>query len=351
VAQASACGAAGVPPVVGSRVESTSFKAEVVLGAVVVAVLALFVWLTFEVGGGAPKDAKRYVLLLDSALGLAEDNAVAIAGVKVGVVDSIVVEGRRAKVTIAIQPVIELHEDARAALRQKTLLGEKYVDLDPGQTGAVLAAGSVLKDNVPTVEIDQVIRDVSLLVDRLNNITPPLESAIGRVDKMLEGEGGQRLESELVSTLEDVRVLVRESSRLVKDNGDDVTKILAVLSEKGPSLVDRMDRASGRMDELLAAVDPKMIEDAAGRVGPAAENIDKITQDMRTAMTDVRSAAQRLDGVLARFDKTMARMDAVNEQSVREFFQVQGVRVNLIPDAAVTSRIKKLREESVPLPE
>ena len=46
--------------------ESGSFKAEVLLGAVVLAVLGLFVWFTFEVGGGAPKDAKRYVLMLDS---------------------------------------------------------------------------------------------------------------------------------------------------------------------------------------------------------------------------------------------------------------------------------------------
>ena len=331
--------------------ESGSFKAEVLLGAVVVAVLAAFVWLTFEVGGGAPRDAKRYVLLLDSALGLAEDNAVAIAGVKVGVVDAIVVDGRQAKVTIAIDPALALHADAKAALRQKTLLGEKYVDLDPGANGAVLPDGAVLKDNVPTVEIDAVIRDVAVLVDRLNAITPPLESAIARVDKLLEGEGGEKLEGELVATLEDVRVLVRESSRIVKDNGGDVRQILSVLAQKGPSLVEKVDRASGRVDELLAAVDPKVLEDAAARIGPASENIDRITGDMKSAMSDVRSAAKRLDGVLARFDRTLARLEDVDEKSVREFFQVQGVRVNLIPDATVTSRIKKLREESVPLPD
>jgi len=112
-----------------------------------------------------------------------------------------------------------------------------------------------------------------------------------------------------------------------------------------------MDRASGRVDELLAAVDPKMIEDAASRVAPAAENIDKITGDMKSAMVDVRSAAKRLDGVLARFDRTLGRLETVDEKTVREFFQVQGVRVNLIPDATVTSRIQKLREGSVPPPE
>lgn len=332
--------------------EPGNWRAEVALGALVVAALAGFLWLTFAVGGAAPQNAQRYVLLLDSALGLSEDNAVAVAGVKVGVVDDIQVEGRRARVTIAIAPEVTLHADAKAALRQRTLLGEKYVDLDPGAEPAPpLQAGAVLGNNVPTVEIDQVIRDVAVLVDRLNRITPPLESALARVDHMLEGEGGQRLEDVVVATLGDVRVLVKETSQLVQGSGDDVAAVLAMAREHGPGLAKKLESASSRLDEILAGVDPKMIEDAAARVAPAAENIENITGDMRTAMADLRVAAKRLDGVLSRFDRTLGRLESVDEKSVREFFQVQGVRVNLIPDAAVTTRIKKLRDASVPLPE
>ncbi|MBI1946609.1 MAG: MCE family protein [Deltaproteobacteria bacterium] len=332
--------------------EPGNWKAEVALGALVVAALAGFLWLTFAVGGAAPQNANRYVLLLDSALGLTEDNAVAVAGVKVGIVDDIRVEGRRARITIAIAPDVPLYADAKAALRQRTLLGEKYVDLDPGAEPApVLAPGAVLTDNVPTVEIDQVIRDVAVLVDRLNRITPPLESALAHVDNMLEGEGGQRLEDQMVATLNDVRVLVRGASKLVEGSGGDVAAVIAMAREHGPGLATKLESASSRLDEILAGVDPKMIEDAAARVGPAAENIDHITGDMRTAMADLRTAAKRLDGVLSRFDRTLGKLDSVDEKSVREFFQVQGVRVNLIPDQAVTSRIKKLRDESVALPE
>ncbi|MCC7072921.1 MAG: MCE family protein [Deltaproteobacteria bacterium] len=332
--------------------EPGSWKAEVALGALVVAALAGFLWLTFAVGGAAPSNAQRYVLLLDSALGLTEDNAVAVAGVKVGIVDEIRVEGRRARVGIAIAPDVQLHADARAALRQRTLLGEKYVDLDPGAAPApVLTPGAVLENNVPTVEIDQVIRDVAVLVDRLNRITPPLESALAHVDHMLEGEGGARLEDQVVATLNDVRVLVRGTSKLVEGSGDDVAAVIAMAREHGPGLANRLESASARLDDILAGVDPKMIEEAAARVGPAAENIDHITGDMRTAMADLRTAAKRLDGVLSRFDRTLSKIESVDEKSVREFFQVQGVRVNLIPDQTVTSRIKKLRDESVALPE
>lgn len=332
--------------------ESGNWKAEALLGAVVIGVIAVFVYFTFALGGGAPRDAKSYVLMFDSALGLGEDNAVAIAGVKVGIVDSIAVDGRRARVTVAVDPGVVLYADARAAVRQKTLLGEKYIDLDPGHPNlAVVAAGSVVEDNEPTVEIDQVIRDVSVLVTRLNNITPPLESAIARVDDALKDQDGTALAAEAVATLRDFRELVQETNKVVKSSGDDVAVVLAMAKDKGPSLIERLESASSRVDNLLAAVDPKMIESAANRVGPAAENIDKITTDMKVAMGDVRDAAKRLDTVLARVDGTLKRLDAVDESAIREFLQVQGVRVNLIPDAAVTNRIKKLREESVPLPE
>jgi phospholipid/cholesterol/gamma-HCH transport system substrate-binding protein len=322
------------------------------LGAVTVGVIILFVWLTFSFGGGAARDARSYVLLFDSALGLTVDNAVAVAGVKVGVVDKIEVEGRRARVTVMINPDMVVHVGARGALRQKTLLGEKYVDLDPGDgEAATLAAGSVLENNEPNVDIDQVIRDVSVLVERLNKITPPLESAIARVDGVLQKNDGASLFAEATDTLGDLRTLVKETNKFVKTSGNDVGVVLAMARDKGPSLIERLDSAAGRVDALLASVDPKAIERAADRVGPAAENIDRITTDMKMAMGDVRDAAKRLDGVLSRVDNALKRLESINEPTVREFFQVQGVRVNLIPDASVTTRIKKLREESVPLPE
>jgi phospholipid/cholesterol/gamma-HCH transport system substrate-binding protein len=333
-------------------VESGNWKAEAVLGAVTVGVIVVFVWLTFSFGGGAPRGSQPYVLMFDSALGLSVDNTVAVAGVKVGVVEDIAVDGRKARVTVRIDPTVELYADARAALRQKTLLGEKYVDLDPGHGDQpLLAAGTVLEHNVPTVEIDQVIRDVSVLVERLNKITPPLESAIARVDDALQEQDGKALVGEATGALADLRVLVKETNKLVKSSGEDVAVVLAMARQKGPSLLERLDSAAGRIDSLLGTIDPKDIEAAASRVAPAAENIDRMTTDMKVAMADVRAAAKRLDGVLAHVDGTLKRLDAVNEGAIREFLQVQGVRVNLIPDASVTSRIKKLKEESVPLPD
>lgn len=325
-------------------VESGSWKAEAALGTVVLAVIAAFVWLTFEAGGRAPAGAHRFVLMLDSALGLSPDNTVAVAGVKVGVVEDIAVEGRRARVTVALEPSLALRADARAALRQKTLLGEKYIDLDPGAAaGPPLPPGSVLEDNLPTVELDKLLRDVSRLVDRMNSVAPAVESAVARVDTLLEGEGGARLQAQFADTLSDMRALVNAANELVQGSSDDLAAVLAVMRERGPLLADRLESTGARLEAVLGGVDTRALSEAAGQVGPAAIRIASVGDDVRAALGDLRGVAQRLDGVLAHFDKSLLKLDAVDEQDVREFLQLEGVRVNLIPDPAMVRRIKRMR--------
>ncbi|MFZ9889145.1 MAG: MlaD family protein, partial [Myxococcota bacterium] len=203
--------------------ETRSTPLDIALGLIVLGAAALFVWLSLTVGGGAPARSARYVLLFDSALGLHEDNSVAIAGVQVGVVEDIGIEGRLARVTIAIDSDVTLHGNGKAAVRAKTLLGEKYIDLDPGEPPSPpLVPGSVISRNEPTVEIDAVIRSVSQLVASLNVIAPPLETAVTRVDALLQQTDGESFSKELVRTVGDAGALVRELSGLVTSSSDDV---------------------------------------------------------------------------------------------------------------------------------
>lgn len=326
--------------------ESGNWKAEAILGAVVIGVIVVFVWLTFSFGGGAPRDARPYVLLFDSALGLSIDNTVAIAGVRIGVVDEIAVAGRQAKVTVLIDPDVVLHDDAKAAVRQKTLLGEKYVDINPGSDDhPALAAGAVLDNNEGTIDIDQIMRAANELIARLNRLTPSLERAAFALDGALDSDNGQKLISDAGGALQELRTLIVSVNSVVKRSGDDLTGVLRIANEKAPGMIERIDVLAAHADELLAAIDPQSIKAGVDMIGPAADNIDRITIDAKVAMGDVREAAKRLDTLLGRIDSTLARLEWIDEPMIREFLQVQGVRVNLLPDPTVTARIKKLRDD------
>ena len=97
--------------------------------------LLTFMWISF--GGAVPLKSKQYQLTVNfpEATTLAEAADVRIAGVTVGKVGSKQLDkgANRTKVVLKIDPKFApLPRDTRAILRQKTLLGETFVELSPG---------------------------------------------------------------------------------------------------------------------------------------------------------------------------------------------------------------------------
>src|SRR5215217_1651839 len=123
--------------------------------------LLLFLWLSF--GGPVPLKPKGYRVIINfpEATTLAKEADVRVAGVPVGKVRKVEVgDGtNRTVATVELERrYAPLRTDARAILRQKTLLGETYVELTPGRSektipeGGTLPAGQVKK----TVQLDEI---------------------------------------------------------------------------------------------------------------------------------------------------------------------------------------------------
>src|SRR4051794_31165998 len=126
--------------------------------------LLLFLWLAF--GGPTPLKPKgyRFEVSFGEATQLAHEADVRISGVPVGKVKDIETSKQtgRSVATIELKPeYAPLPSNAKAILRQKTLLGETYVELTPGTASAkkvpdngTLATGQV----ADTVELDEILR-------------------------------------------------------------------------------------------------------------------------------------------------------------------------------------------------
>jgi virulence factor Mce-like protein len=126
--------------------------------------LLTFLWISF--GGSVPLKPKDYQLTINfpEATTLAEAADVRIAGVTVGKVRSKNLDKslNRTRVVLKIDPkYAPIPKDTKAVLRQKTLLGETFVELSPGNPasgklpdGGTLANGQVEK----TVELDEILR-------------------------------------------------------------------------------------------------------------------------------------------------------------------------------------------------
>src|SRR4029079_16412498 len=125
--------------------------------------LLLFLWVTF--GGPIPLKPESYRFTADfpEAITLQKEADVRIGGVSVGKVKSLSLAPdsecqqdattcNTTRATIEIEPqYAPISSDARAILRQKTLLGETYVELTPGTQ---VQTGNTSGDQVAASTID-----------------------------------------------------------------------------------------------------------------------------------------------------------------------------------------------------
>jgi virulence factor Mce-like protein len=126
--------------------------------------LLLFLWISF--GGPIPLKPKgyRFEVAFPEATTLATQADVRVSGVSVGKVANLALDpaGNRTLATIELKrEFAPIHRDAKAILRQKTLLGETYVELTLGHRGspAILEGGRLANSQVePTVQLDEVLQ-------------------------------------------------------------------------------------------------------------------------------------------------------------------------------------------------
>ncbi|HYH58025.1 MAG TPA: MlaD family protein [Thermoleophilaceae bacterium] len=127
--------------------------------------LLLYLWLAF--GGPVPLKPQSYRLeaAFPEAATLAQEADVRIAGVTVGRVKTKELNDEDGTIHPSTLVELEIQDEyapvpanTRAILRQKTLLGETYVELTPGTSGEDLEDGGRLPDAQvePTVELDEI---------------------------------------------------------------------------------------------------------------------------------------------------------------------------------------------------
>jgi phospholipid/cholesterol/gamma-HCH transport system substrate-binding protein len=126
--------------------------------------ILLFLWITF--GGPTPFKAKPYEIRVPfrEATQLAQQSDVRISGVSVGKVQNIELapNGEDALATVYLDDKYgPIPRNTRAILRTKTLLGETYVELTPGDAdGPELADGGTLPaaNIAESVQLDEIFR-------------------------------------------------------------------------------------------------------------------------------------------------------------------------------------------------
>lgn len=133
---------------------------DLIVGLFVLAGLGALAYLSLQVGGLSYKGPGGFILYasFDEIGGLKPRAPVTISGVKVGQVDAIQLDKfLRARVTLDLDPSIELPVDSSAAIRTSGLLGDQFIALEPGAEEELLKSGEELSFTENALSIERLI--------------------------------------------------------------------------------------------------------------------------------------------------------------------------------------------------
>ena len=137
------------------------YSKETVVGIFVVIGLFCIGYMTVKLGNVGFFGENNYSLFANftTVTGLREGNPVNMLGLEIGRVHKFTMdqENQVVKVEFKINNGIEIFDDAIASVKTEGLIGDKYVSLDPGGGGDLLANGDIITDtNSPTDIMDLI---------------------------------------------------------------------------------------------------------------------------------------------------------------------------------------------------
>jgi ABC-type transporter Mla subunit MlaD len=307
------------------------FAVVLVLGAVAVAVAQ---------GAGGPTGGTYLVrAIFDDASFAVQGEDVRIAGANVGAIQSLgVTSDKRAAVTLAItdRGFAPFHSDAHCAIRPQSLIGEEYVDCNPGTPGAPSlarlrtgpGAGSYLlpvaqtsspidSDIVQDISTEPVRQSLAIIIDEfgtglaargadLNAVIHRANPALANTDRVLRILAGQnRLLARLATDSDTVLApLARERSQIAGFITQANTTATASASQATalsatfhlfPSYLQQLRPLMSDLGALAGQGTPLMtsLGASAGALGRQFANLTPFASKARTALIELGSAAQR----------------------------------------------------------
>ena len=207
--------------------------------------------------------AIRYQAQFSDAGGMTAGNDVTIAGIKVGSISDVSLQGRNALVTFAIDSTVELGSDTTAHVRTGTLLGERVLTLESAGDDtmhpmdvipvsrtaspySLTEAVSELTTNTAGTDTSSLNQSLDTLSETLDQVAPQLGPAFDGITKL----------SQAINDRDDTL------GELLKD-GADVTKILSDRSAQVNTLILNANDLVGVLNDRRYAIVELLVHTSA----------------------------------------------------------------------------------------
>ncbi|OBJ68085.1 MCE family protein [Mycobacterium sp. 1274756.6] len=235
---------------------------------------------------------RSYSAYFDGAGGLAPGNPVQVSGARVGRVSSVDLDGARVLVRFKVNGDVVLGDRTEAAVKTKSLLGAKLLELTPRGTDPLTEPIPVDR-TTPAYHLPDALGDLSTTVRGLD--TDQLSEAL------------TVLAQEFAETPADIRMAVKGLTRLSQTLNDrdaqlrnllrNANKVSTVIADRSDAVVNLVLNTNSLLGQLVT--ESQALDAIAGNLSAAAKQLKAFISDNRETL---RPALDKLNGVLQIID-------------------------------------------------
>jgi phospholipid/cholesterol/gamma-HCH transport system substrate-binding protein len=195
-------------------------------------------------------------------------------------VEAVDLDGSEALLHLSLNPQVRLHEGAWAQITSLGMLGDKYIEILPGDPTAPLLPSGAELSGTTTPSFDDVMRVATEIGEDVKEVTEALRGSIG-------GPQGEVALEEIVANIRDLtaslKVLIAENQANVNQTTENFKDFSATLRDELPKITDKMnllaDQLNGVVGENRDDLQASMgnIRELTDRLQVSADNLNQIT--------------------------------------------------------------------------
>lgn len=241
---------------------------------------------------------KTYSAYFAEAGGLVSGDAVRVSGFRVGQVSSIELDGPRVLVTFHVAKNVHLGDRTEAAIKLKTLLGAKILEVTPrgeGQQSGPIPLGRT----TPAYQLPDALSDLSTTISGLNTDQVSNSLAV--------------LSDTFADTPPDLKVAVQgvaRFSRTLDERDAQLRNLLRNASKATTVLAERSDEVAGLVADTNALL--LALNSQRSALDQISNNLSAVAQQIKGFIAENRQtlkpALDKLNGVLTIVDNRKERV-------------------------------------------
>lgn len=306
---------------------------------------------TFKIGS---KDGYRINVEIPDASGLEKNAKVRSRGIEIGTVEEFLLKPDSVRIGLLIDKEIKVPINSIVSIKQESMLGVKYVDIEFSRENIFAGASDTLTKTKSFASFDQTSESINEAAKKFDKFMVRLDNLVANNEKNL---------SELIYNFKAAGAEFKETGRMINsklpqvldkfDNvGTEFTATGKMINDKLPKVLDKFESAGSEFETTGKSINEKLptimdkfvkLEDTTQGVldenretlKSAIKNVDTAFDGVNKASVKVESSFDKLDKYLGSATKSTLGVEAKTERMIKDGYNKSYFGIDYSPKPTI----------------